>query len=122
MLRPLPTFNTLIVDVDRTTHVGSLRLNRPSKSNAIDADMWAEIPLAVKFLDEDEDVRVVVLSASGKNFCAGIDVSSPQSLAGQLGQSPAMKRDCAGRKAEALYRCEVKLLFFQLSSTLNFIK
>lgn len=99
-----PVFNTVVVDVDAITHVGTLRLNRPSKSNAIDADMWVEIPSAVKYLDESEDVRVVVLRASGKNFCAGIDVSNPQSLAGQLGQSPAMKGECAGRKAEALYR------------------
>lgn len=99
-----PTYNTIVVDVDATIHVGTLRLNRPSKSNAIDADMWAEIPSAVKYLDENEDVRVVVLKGSGKNFCAGIDVSTPQSLAGQLGQSPAMRGGCAGRKAEALYR------------------
>ena len=101
-----PTFNTVVVDVDRTTHVGTLRLNRPSKSNAIDADMWREIPLAVKYLDKDEDVRVVVLSGAGKNFCAGIDVSTPQSVGDQLGQSPAVKGEsqCAGRKAEALYR------------------
>lgn len=102
--QPLPTFKTVVVDVDRAAHVGTLRLNRASKSNAIDADMWAEVPLAVQCLDDDQDVRVVVLSASGKNFCAGIDVSTPQSLAGQLGQSPAMEGDCAGRKAEALYR------------------
>ena len=101
---PPPSFNTVVVDVNRVTYVGTLRLNRPSKSNAIDADMWREIPLAVKYLDDDEDVRVVVLLGGGKNFCAGIDVSTPQSLGDQLGQSPAMKGQCAGRKAEALYR------------------
>ena len=104
MMAPPPTFKTVVVEVDRATHVGTLRLNRPSKSNAIDADMWSEIPMAVKHLDDDADVRVVILHASGKNFCAGIDVSTPESLAGQLGQSPAMKGECAGRKAEALYR------------------
>jgi delta(3,5)-delta(2,4)-dienoyl-CoA isomerase len=99
---PPPTFKTVVVDVDRTTHVGTLRLNRPASSNAIDADMWLDIPNAVRYLDEDDGVRVVVLRSTGKNFCGGIDVSSPEALAGQLGQSPAT--DCAGRKAEALYR------------------
>ena len=103
-MAPPPTFKTVVVSVDPTTHVGTLRLHRPAKSNAIDADMWSEIPLAVRFLDDSQDVNVIVLSAEGKNFCAGIDVSTPQSLAGQLGQSPALRGGCAGRKAEALYR------------------
>ena len=104
MVQP-PSFETLVLEVDRAAHVGVVRLNRPRKSNAIDASMWDEIPRAMRWMDEDEDVRVVVLCAAGKNFCAGIDVSTPESLSGQLGQSAAMKGDCPGRKAEALYRC-----------------
>jgi len=56
------------------------------------------------WLDANEDVRVVVLSAEGRNFCAGIDVSTPESLGAQLGQSPNIKGELPGRKAEALYR------------------
>lgn len=97
-----PRFKTVVVDVDAGTHVGTLRLNRPSKSNAIDGDMWTEIPRAVQWLDARSDVRVVVVCGAGKNFCAGIDVSSPDSLTSQLGQAVGMK--CPGRKAEALYR------------------
>ena len=104
MVQP-PSFETLVLEVDRAAHVGVVRLNRPRKSNAIDASMWDEIPRAMRWMDEDEDVRVVALCAAGKNFCAGIDVSTPESLSGQLGQSAAMKGDCPGRKAEALYRC-----------------
>jgi enoyl-CoA hydratase/carnithine racemase len=97
-----PSFKTVVVDVDRDAHVGTLRLNRPRKSNAIDPDMWLEIPRALRWLDEDEDVRVVVVCAAGKNFCAGIDVSSPELLGAQLGRTTA--NDCAGREAEAMYR------------------
>jgi enoyl-CoA hydratase/carnithine racemase len=97
-----PRFKTVVVDVDAGTRVGTLRLNRPSKSNAIDGDMWTEIPRAVQWLDARSDVRVVVVCGAGKNFCAGIDVSSPDSLTSQLGQAVGMK--CPGRKAEALYR------------------
>ena len=97
-----PRFKTVVVDVDAGTHVGTLRLNRPSKSNAIDGDMWTEIPRAVQWLDARSDVRVVVVCGAGKNFCAGIDVSSPDSLTSQLWQAVGMK--CPGRKADALYR------------------
>lgn len=101
MIAP-PRFKTVVVSVDAGSHVGTLRLNRPSKSNAIDGDMWAEIPKAVQWLDDQAEVRVVVVSGAGKNFCAGIDVSSPESLTSQLGQATAVK--CPGRKAEALFR------------------
>ena len=99
-----PSFKTVVVEVDRDAGVGTLRLNRPRKSNAIDPDMWLEIPRALAWLDEDEDVRAVVLCAAGKNFCAGIDVSSPQLLGEQLGQTIRSGSECAGREAEAMYR------------------
>jgi len=44
---PPPHFTTVGVSVDPGTHVGTLRLSRGSKSNAIDATMWVEIPQAV---------------------------------------------------------------------------
>jgi len=101
-----PSFKTVVVEVDRDAGVGTLRLNRPRKSNAIDPDMWLEIPRALAWLDQDEDVRAVVLCAAGKNFCAGIDVSSPELLGEQLGQTTRSARaeSCAGREAEAMYR------------------
>ena len=100
-----PNFKTVVVDVDCDAGVGTLRLNRPRKSNAIDPDMWLEIPRALAWLDEDEDVRAVVLCAAGKNFCAGIDVSSPELLDEQLGQTTRSgETKCAGREAEAMYR------------------
>ena len=101
MIAP-PRFKTVVLSVDAGSHVGTLRLNRPSKSNAIDGDMWTEIPKAVRWLDDQAEVRVVVVTGAGKNFCAGIDVSSPESLTSQLGQATAVK--CPGRKAEALFR------------------
>jgi delta(3,5)-delta(2,4)-dienoyl-CoA isomerase len=100
-----PSFKTVVVEVDRDAGVGTLRLNRPRKSNAIDPDMWLEIPRALAWLDEDEDVRAVLLCAAGKNFCAGIDVSSPELLSEQLGQATRSGTpSCAGREAEAMYR------------------
>lgn len=99
---PPPTFRTVEVAVDVATGVGTLRLNRPAKSNALDADMWREIPAALDFLDAHDRVRAVVLCAAGKNFCAGIDVSTPESLSSQLGGIDAAT--CPGRRAEALYR------------------
>ena len=54
----MPEFSTLRVSVDGS-QVASIELARPSKSNAVDLDMWDELPLALEYLDHRDDVRVV---------------------------------------------------------------
>lgn len=60
--------------------VGTLWLNRPEKRNALSEDMWADIPLATSELDEDHDVRVIVLAGRGSSFSVGIDLNMLASL------------------------------------------
>ncbi len=56
-------------------HVAQVKLNRPDKANAMNAPMWQEIRVAMKWADETPDVRVVIISGNGTNFCAGIDLA-----------------------------------------------
>ena len=55
--------------------VAEIRLNRPDKHNALSAQMLAELEAAALALARDERVRVVVLTAAGKSFCAGGDLA-----------------------------------------------
>lgn len=66
-------YNTVLLDVD-DRGVASLTLNRPEKHNALSAEMIAEITDAANTLGQNDAVRVVVLSANGKSFCAGGDL------------------------------------------------
>ena len=54
--------------------VATLWLDRADKHNALSAQMIAELRGAARVLGDDEDVRVVVLAARGKTFCAGGDL------------------------------------------------
>ena len=56
---------------DTTGAVGYLTLNNPQKVNALSKNMIAEIIHALGEISEDESVKVVVIRAAGKNFCAG---------------------------------------------------
>ncbi|MHA6695252.1 crotonase/enoyl-CoA hydratase family protein [Homoserinimonas sp. A520] len=56
-------------------NVATIELNRPEKMNAITSDMREELIAAFDQADTDPDVRVVVVTGSGKAFCAGADVS-----------------------------------------------
>ena len=50
-------------------------LNRPQKINSLSQAMVAELSQAWKLIADDPEVRVVLLSAAGKHFCAGHDLS-----------------------------------------------
>jgi len=54
--------------------VADVRLLRPEKMNAIDPEMFDALIEAGEKLKSRADVRAVVLSGSGRAFCAGIDM------------------------------------------------
>ncbi len=66
-------FETLELQQD-VRGVCTLRLNRAEKHNALSAQMIAELGKAAADLARDDSVRVVVLAAAGKSFCAGGDL------------------------------------------------
>ena len=53
-----------------------IQLNRPEKRNAIDNEMRGELLEAVQSADRDPEIRVIVLSGSGKCFSSGYDLGS----------------------------------------------
>jgi len=68
-----PNFSTLSLSLEQG--IAEVRLNRPDKSNAMTEAMWQEIRLAFEWADTTPEARVVILSGSGRNFCAGIDLA-----------------------------------------------
>jgi enoyl-CoA hydratase/carnithine racemase len=63
--------------------IADVRFNRPEKRNALDGDMFAAIAEAGERLKTEPGVRAVVLSGEGQSFCAGLDFSSFQAMAGK---------------------------------------
>lgn len=66
-------YENIIVEVAKD-HVASITLNRPQQYNTFISPLATELDRALKVLDEDSNVRVIILKGAGKNFCAGIDV------------------------------------------------
>ena len=56
--------------------IADVTLNRPDKLNALDSDMFSALSEASAALAKRDDVRVVVLSGSGRAFCAGLDLGA----------------------------------------------
>ena len=63
--------------VDRHADLLTLTLNRPESSNALKPSL---VEAMIDVLSQEQDIRLCVLKAEGKNFCAGFDLSDIEDL------------------------------------------
>jgi enoyl-CoA hydratase/carnithine racemase len=71
--------------VEHDDHVAVVTLNRPERLNAITAPMLDAFSKALVELDDDAEVRCIVITGAGRGFCAGLDLQDQVSGQG-LGQ------------------------------------
>ena len=91
-------FETISIEVD-ARGVATLTLDRADKHNAMSAQMLAELTQAAADLAADDAVRVVVLAAAGRTFCAGGDLGW---MRDQMGLDAATRAAEAGKLATML--------------------
>lgn len=78
-----------------TDGVADVVFNRADKRNALDNAQFAAIAEAGERLKTEPGLRAVVLSGDGASFCAGLDFSSFQAMAGGERQADAASNDRA---------------------------
>jgi enoyl-CoA hydratase len=66
-------YETLIVEIE--DHIALIKLNRPEALNALNAQLLGELAKALKSAEQNEKVRVIVLTGSEKAFAAGADIN-----------------------------------------------
>jgi enoyl-CoA hydratase len=81
-------FQTVLYEPEEA--VAYITLNRPEKLNAISGQLRDDLEGALREADQGEEIRVVVIRAAGRAFCAGYDIS-PQTR--QIARSIARDRD-----------------------------
>jgi len=62
------------VYLDQVGAIGTIRLNRPEKRNALSVAMWQQLMDAVEQADADPSIKVVVVTGGGHAFAAGADI------------------------------------------------
>jgi len=73
---------TTSLAIEQQGPVGVVTLNRPERHNAFDDVLIAELTDALRAMEADASIRVVVLSAAGASFSAGADLNWMKRMAG----------------------------------------
>ncbi len=73
--------------VSDSNGVAHLQFTRPETANSMTMEFWREFPDAVQALDRAGETRALVISAQGKHFCSGMDLSVFRSADLQAGNA-----------------------------------
>ena len=64
------------ITLDEQDSVAILKLNRPEKLTAFNMQMLEDMLDAIDYVDAHDRLKSLVISGSGRAFCAGADLSS----------------------------------------------
>ncbi len=90
-------------------HIAHISMSRGDKFNTMTKAFWSELPELVDKISDEAEARVIVLSAQGKHFCAGMDLANFQDNGEILGTDA--KKVSQGRRGEAQFRLTRELQY-----------
>ena len=96
MTNKYESFNLEIED-----NIANIILSRPEKLNSMSRKFWVELPEILEEVNRNSEIRVLIISSTGKHFCAGMDLSAFDNGVANI---PKEKRPDNARIGEALYR------------------
>lgn len=73
------TEEAILLREDRDS-ICTLTMNRPAQMNLLTSEMLSSLQQALESIEKDTSIRVVILAAAGKGFCAGHDIKEIRAL------------------------------------------
>lgn len=83
------------IELTIENHIATVRLARADKMNALDSKMFDALTITGEKILNTQEVRVVILTGDGGNFCAGLDKSTFESVLQQASNSGSSQSDIA---------------------------
>ena len=97
------TFENLTLE--RDGQIAVVTLNRPEKLNAIDRNLHLEMMAAGAELRDDDTVRAVIFTGSGRGFCSGADLTGSRTGGENASREQRLDEyNWVGRQALMVYR------------------
>ena len=93
-------------DLNVSENIANLIFSRPDELNTMSRDFWVELGDVLDEINRDSDIRVVVMSSTGKHFCAGMDLNA---FSNGVDNIPDNKKPDNARVGEAIYRVAKEL-------------
>jgi 2-(1,2-epoxy-1,2-dihydrophenyl)acetyl-CoA isomerase len=90
--------------------IARLALNRPDAANGLDSLMASELKQAAQLCTSDPELKAVVLSASGRFFCAGGDIKEMMSHGDEVGAAVKSLADDLHSAISTLSRMQAALI------------
>lgn len=103
-------FETIIYEIEDS--ILTITLNRPERLNAFTGQMMKDLIIAFDTASKDDAVRVIIVTGSGRGFCAGADLSAGGANFNLDAKKNETKgdleriRDGGGRTTLAIFDCD----------------
>jgi enoyl-CoA hydratase len=62
-------------DVTIADNIAHIQMKRPEAFNSMTREFWNELPVIVNDINDNARARVIVITSTGKHFCAGMDLA-----------------------------------------------
>jgi len=72
-------YEFILVESEYQSHIAIIRLNRPKELNALNLQLMLELKAALATLDDDENVRCIIITGNQQAFAAGADIKQMES-------------------------------------------
>lgn len=93
------------LQIIKENHVATVTLNRPEKRNAFNDEVIAELKQAFIELGQDDEVRAIVLTGTGKAFCAGADLNWMRAMADYTRDENLADANELAQMLKVIYEC-----------------